>query len=283
MLRVNSIRRYPVKSCRGHETPSAVVQPWGLAGDRRWMLVGADGESITARERPELVLVTPELTETGLLLHAPGAHPLPVRIPTGGPPLRVTVFGNPLPAAPAATPASAWFSAVLGTTATLVYLDDPTQRRPSPDHSLPGDRVTFADGFPLLLTTEESLAELNRLALTHPDSTGQPLPMARFRPNVVVAGEPAWAEDRWRRLRIGVAVFRSVKGCPRCVLTTVDPDTGRRGKEPLRTLARYRRWAGKTWFGVNLIPDTPGAVIRVGDRVEVTERADTSEPPPDPV
>jgi uncharacterized protein YcbX len=101
--------------------------------------------------------------------------------------------------------------------------------------------------------------------------------MRRFRPSVVVSGAPAWAEDGWRRLRIGAVTFRSVKGCDRCVLTTVDPDTAAKGHEPLFALARHRRWDGKVWFGVNLIPDLtpgappPGALIRPGDPIEVLE------------
>jgi hypothetical protein len=104
--------------------------------------------------------------------------------------------------------------------------------------------------------------------------------MRRFRPSVVVSGPAAWAEDRWRRLRIGDVVFRAVKGCDRCVLTTVDPDTAVKGKEPIATLARYRRWDGRTWFGVNLIPDSPrpGDTIRVGDPVEILEESENGGP-----
>lgn len=281
---LTSIYRYPIKSCRGHALSSASVEPWGLAGDRRWMLVDQAGEAITARTMSRLLLVAPELSESGLLLRAPDMEPLEVAPPEAGDPVSVSVFGNPLTALPAPAPASAWFRAVLGAPARLVYLHDPTCRRPNPAYSKPGDRVSFADGFPLLLATEESLAELNRL-LTHSNGASpddrQPLPMARFRPNLVVSGAPAWAEDRWRRLRIGEAVFRAVKGCDRCALTTIDPDTTERGPEPLRTLARYRRWAGKTWFGINLVPDTPGVTIRPGDPVEIIETAATSEPPPE--
>jgi uncharacterized protein YcbX len=275
---LTSVYRYPIKSCRGHPMPVAVVEPWGLAGDRRWMVIDDTGEAITARQQPRLVLVTPETTEAGLLLHAPGAEPLSVR-PPAGQTLPVSVFSKPLPGVLAEEPAHAWFSALLGIPARLVYLADPTQRRPSAEYSRPTDRVMFADGYPLLLTTEESLAELNRLVLAQPDSDGRPLPMARFRPNLVVTGAPAWTEDFWRRLRIGEAEFRAVKACPRCVLTTVDPETAARGKEPLRTLAQHRRWAGKTWFGMNLIPDTPGAKVRVGDPVAILESATVSEPP----
>jgi uncharacterized protein len=277
---LTAIYRYPIKSCRGHQVSTAVVEPWGLAGDRRWMLVDALGEAVTARKVPRSLLVHPEPTESGLLVRAPGADPLAVTTPTTGETRRVTVFGNPLPAVEADDGASDWFSAVLDIPTTLVYLNDATRRRPKPDYSRPTDRVSFADGFPLLLATEESLAELNRLMLSESAHPGQPLSMTRFRPSVVVNGAPAWAEDRWRRLRIGDAVFRAVKGCDRCVLTTIDPDTGERGHEPLRILAKHRRWAGKVWFGVNLIPDTPGVSIRAGDPVEILEAEPTSIPPP---
>jgi uncharacterized protein YcbX len=277
---LSDIYRYPVKSCRGHRVADAVVEPWGLAGDRRWMLVDALGETVTARKVPRSLLVEPEPVDSGLLVRAPGADPLAVSAPTAGAPRRVTVHGNPLPALEAAEQASDWFSAVLDMPVTLVYLADPTRRRPKADYSQPADRVSFADGFPLLLVTEESLAELNRLMLAHPQRRHRPLPMTRFRPSVVVRGAPPWAEDRWRRVRIGEGVFRAVKGCDRCVLTTIDPDTAERGREPLRTLAAHRRWAGKVWFGVNLIPDTPGATIQVGDPVEILEAGATSIPPP---
>lgn len=122
-------------------------------------------------------------------------------------------------------------------------------------------------------------AEMNS-PLPGPGAAEGPLPMTRFRPNVVVAGAPPWAEDGWRRLRIGPVMFRAVKGSDRCVFTTIDPDTAAKGKEPLATLARYRRWDGKTWFGVNLIPDAPppGAVIRPGDPVEIVQQAESDGP-----
>jgi uncharacterized protein len=277
---LTSIYRYPIKSCRGHVVRSATVEPWGLAGDRRWMMVDPSDKAMTAREFPRALLVQPEPTEAGLVVRAPGAAPLALAAPGAGPTRRVSVWGNQLSALEVGARANQWFSARLDAPTTLVYLADPTQRRPRPDYSLPTDRVSFADGFPLLLVSEESLAELNRLMLAAPNSPDQPLAMTRFRPSVVVRGEPAWAEDRWRRVRLGEAVFRVVKGCDRCVLTTIDPDTAERGKEPLRTLARHRRWAGKVWFGVNLIPDSPGVTIRPGDLVEVLERGATSIPPP---
>lgn len=268
---LTSIRRYPVKSCAGHPVESAVVEPWGLAGDRRWMVVDDDGVLITAREVNRMVLIRPEPTATGLRVTAPDLPLLELDLPDPADQVPVQVWSSSLSAASAGPEADAWFSKALGQSARLVHLDDPQRRRPNPDFSEPDDRVSFADGYPVLLATEASLAALNDEILEAAYAEREPLPMTRFRPNVVVSGGAPWAEDDWRRVRIGDAVFRVVKGCDRCVLTTIDPDTGVRGKEPIATLARIRKWDGKTWFGVNLIPDTPGVTIRVGDVVEVLE------------
>jgi uncharacterized protein YcbX len=236
---------------------------------------------VTAREYPRLVLVTPFLTGGGLRLTGPGGSDLTVSAPGGDELIPVTVWQSRVLAAPAGAAADAWISAVTGEPVRLVYLDDPTRRRPNPDYSRDGDRVSFADGYPLLLTTESSLAALNEAIAAGPRATEGPLPMRRFRPSVVVAGAGSWAEDGWRRLRIGEVTFRAVKGCDRCVLTTIDPDTAATGKEPIATLARTRRWDGKVWFGMNLIPDGPqaGRSIRVGDPVQVLEQADRAGGP----
>ncbi|HEX6403339.1 MAG TPA: MOSC N-terminal beta barrel domain-containing protein [Pseudonocardiaceae bacterium] len=277
-LTLSVINRYPIKSCRGHGVTCAVVEPWGLAGDRRWMLVGDDGSVVTARQCPYLVLVRPELQAGGLLVRAPDADPLRVQAPDGAALIDVRVFSSALAAAPAPDAAHAWFSKVIGQPVRLVYLDDPTRRRPNPRYSKVADRVSFADGYPLLLATEESLAALNDLIAEGPRAEEGPVPMVRFRPNLVVAGAAPWAEDGWRVLRIGAAQFRAAKACDRCVLTTIDPDTASRGREPLMTLARHRRWDGKAWFAINLIPDSPGAAVHVGDHVEVLEQVAAGEP-----
>jgi uncharacterized protein YcbX len=277
---VSDLYRYPVKSCRGERLPAAPVEPWGLAGDRRWMIVDRAGEVVTARERPRLVLVLPVPQGDAIRLTGPGLPELAVSVPQGDGLVPVTVWQSKLLAAPASEAADAWFSEVIGEPVRLVYLDDPMRRRPNPAYSRDSDRVTFADGYPLLLTTEGSLGELNELIAAGPRAAEGPLPMRRFRPNVVVAGAAPWAEDRWRLVRIGDIVFRAVKGCDRCVLTTIDPDTAAKGKEPIATLARYRHWDGKVWFGTNLIPDTPqrGGAIRVGDPVQVLDQADVDGP-----
>jgi uncharacterized protein YcbX len=278
MLRLTGITRYPIKSCRGHRVDEAVVEPWGLSGDRRWMLVDDQGRVVTARERPHLVLVTPEFTADGLLVSAPGIDPLRVCTPQGAALAEVEVFSSVVAARPAAAEAHAWFSMVAGAPVRLVYLDDPTRRRPDPAYSRAEDRVSFADGYPVLLATEESLAALNDLIVAGSRTAQEPVSMTRFRPNLVVAGATAWAEDGWRMLRIGEARFRAVKGCSRCVLTTVDPETAATGKEPLATLARHRRWDGKSWFAINLIPDSPGATLHLGDEIEIVEQVPTAEP-----
>jgi hypothetical protein len=278
-IRVTGLYRYPVKSCRGERLDTADVEPWGLAGDRRWMLVDDDGHVVTARDYPSLVLVTPsgDNSNNVLRLQAPDLPDLATPIPgADGVPAElvpVTVGASGLVAAQAGDEAAEWFTKIIGKPARLVYLDDPTRRPVNPEFSRDTDRVSFADGYPLLLTSEQSLAQLNDWIFEGPHPAEGPLPMTRFRPNVVVAGAEPWAEDKWRRIRIGEVTFRVAKACDRCVFTTIDPGTAVKGKEPLVTLARHRRWDGKIWFGVNLIPDIPesgGAdTLSVGGAVEV--------------
>ncbi|MCO5614879.1 MOSC domain-containing protein [Pseudonocardia alni] len=279
MVSLTGLRRYPVKSCRGADVARAVVERAGLTGDRRWMLVRDDGAMVTARTHPRLVLVAPTPAADGLRLTGPGLPPLTVPVPDGEPvPARVHRWDTAgVPAGPAA---DAWFSELLGDPVRLIHLDDPARRRPDPDFSLDDDRVSYADGYPLLLASTASLHALDALVADGPNAAEAPLPMTRFRPNAVVDGAPAWAEDGWRRIRIGAAEFRVAKGCARCVLTTVDPDTAVKGREPMATLARHRRFDGKVWFGVNLIPDDPGAEIAVGDEVEVLDAVDPACGPP---
>ena len=276
-LELTDIWRYPVKSCRGEQLTEAVVEPWGLAGDRRWMIVDDAGDPVTARDFPPMVLITPRVEDGKITLSGPGLPEVTVPVPSGAALVPVNVWGYDLLATPADDDASRWLSAAIGGRVRLVYLDDPTRRAVNPDYSQDSDRVSFADAYPLLLTTEASLDAVNGWIAEGPKAAEGPVPMRRFRPSVVVSGAPAWAEDGWRRLRIGPVTFRVAKGCDRCVFTTIDPDTAKRGHEPLFALARHRRWDGKVWFGVNLIPDlvpdTPpcGTMLHPGDQVEILE------------
>jgi uncharacterized protein YcbX len=280
-LTVIDLYRYPVKSCRGQQLATAAVEPWGLAGDRRWMIVDPSGEVVTAREHPRLLLVTPFLGDGAIRLTGPAMPDLTVPVPPGDDLIPVRVWDSKVLAAPADGAADAWLSEVAGEPVRLVYLDDPTRRPTNPRYSRDGDRVSFADGYPLLLTTESSLAELNEQIAAGPLAAEGPMPMRRFRPSVVVVGAEAWAEDGWRLLQIGDVVFRAGNGCDRCVLTTIDPDTAAKGKEPIATLARSRRWDGKVWFGINLIPDSPrnAGSISVGDPVRILEQSDHFDGP----
>lgn len=237
------------------------------------MVVDSAGTFVSQRTQPRLALVRAEpLPGGGVRLSAPGRPDLTVPVPDPVAGVPVSVWRDEVEAVKASDEAAGWFSAFLGGDFTLVHLDDPARhRRIDPRYALPGETVTFADGFPLLLTTTGSLDALNSLIANGGHAAEGPLPMDRFRPNVVVDGTAPWVEDDWRRIRIGEVAFRVVKPCTRCVTTTTDQRTARRGKEPLHTLARHRRHSLGVVFGQNLIPETLGT-LRLGDALTVLEQ-----------
>jgi hypothetical protein len=255
---------HPIKSTQGLSLRQARVEPLGLEHDRRWMLVRPDGSFITGREFPSLVRVSAVPTQGGLQVSTPGLPALEVPAPAADAPrLDVTVWRDTCSAALAGQAADRWFSGLLGEPVRLVYVDARMERPVDQDYAEPGDQVGFADGFPLLLLSRASLEELNR-------HLPRAVRMENFRPNFVVEGCEPFAEDRWRRLRVGSVELEVVKPCARCVFTTVDPATGQKAEdgEPLRTLARIRRINGKAMFGQNIVVRRPGTV-QVGDEVEV--------------
>jgi uncharacterized protein len=215
-----------------------------------------------------------------LELSSPDAPDLSVDVPQPGAIVDVKVFTNPVVAIAATGEAHAWFSKIVGASVRLVYLHDPTGRHPNPRLTRPSDYVSFADAYPLLAATTASLTAVNDWIAEGPLADEGPLPMIRFRPNVVIDGGVAWDEDGWRRVRIGDALFRAVKGCDRCAITMTDPESADRGKEPVATLSRFRKWDGATWFGMQLVPDNPGVPIAVGDDVEVLESVAAPDGPP---
>ena len=267
IMQVTELNIYPVKSTRRIALRESEVLPRGLPWDRRWMLVDDQGIFMTARQHPMLATVQTTIGDGVMEITAAGRAPLQLSLqPEGRETMPVTVWKDRLAAVRVGQVADAWFSAFLGLSCNLVQLTDDLSRGVNPDYGRPGDEVSFADGFPLLLITQASLSDLNgRLEA--------PVEMRRFRPNLVVDGETPYAEDRWRRIRVGEVEFEGVKNCSRCVFTTIDPDSGKKhpDKEPLRTLSTYRRRPeGGVYFGQNLIPRSAG-LIRVGDAVVILE------------
>jgi uncharacterized protein YcbX len=273
-LTIQDIRTYPVKGLRGYGQPASDVAIWGLDHDRRWMVVQPDGRFLTQRELPSMARINAWASEDGLTLAFDAEEGmLRVRVPVPSPSAerrQVRVWRDEVPALDAGPAAAAWLSARLGLACGLVHLDDPRARPVDPTYGMAEDRAAFSDGFPVLLANAASLAALNA-------ALSKPIDMARFRPNIVVAGATAWAEDGWRRIRIGKVVFRVAKPCARCVVTTVDQITGERPdkSEPLRTLGRMRRTADGVMFGQNLIPDGPGR-IAIGDPIEILEMGESN-------
>lgn len=267
-----SVHIYPLKGCRAIDLGGSAVEPWGLAGDRRWLVVDSDYRFFSQREQASMArLVVRHGPGDGITVSSDGFPALWAATP--GPSaemLEVSVWRSTVLAAAAGPEADAWFSGYLGEPARLVYLDDPTRRAVDPEFGEEGDVVSFADGYPLLATSTGSLGQLCEWLRAAGE---RPVPMNRFRPSVVLAGFEPWAEDRWRRLMIGSVSFRVAKPCGRCLVTTTDQATGQRGTQPLKMLGARRRVGQALVFGQNLIPDSPGH-IQVGDPVEITEYAD---------
>ena len=262
-MQLSGLYLHPIKSTAPLAVETALVEPRGLRNDRRWMVVDATGRFITGRELPRLTLVSARPDAHGLSLEAPGMPSLQVPLPEADATIPVVVWKSDVAARPVDAACDAWLSEFLGQPVRLVHMDAGVTRPMTDVHSQAGDEVSFADAFPLLLISQAALDGLNaRLA--------RPVSMLRFRPNLVVDGSIAHAEDGWKRIRIGDVEFDVAKPCSRCVFTTVDPLRGERDAdgEPLRTLIGYRRTPDGVTFGQNLIPRSLG-MLRVGDAVEV--------------
>lgn len=264
MAQLQDIFVYPLKSAAALALTRAQVAARGLDGDRRWLVVDPGGAFQTGRQLPALVRIRATPVDGGLRLALPGQPDLLVGAPGArAARLPVQVWKDAVDAAVAGADADAWLSRALGRPLRLVYMDAAGARAVDPAYGQAGDQVSFADGFPLLAISQAALDQLNgRLP--------RPLPMLRFRPNLVLSGVPAHAEDGWRRLRIGSVEFAAVKPCTRCVFTTIDHHSGEPDPdgEPLRTLKTYRRGARGITFGMNLIPRGTGAIAS-GDAITV--------------
>lgn len=262
-MHVSSLHIYPIKGCRGHSLPSAAFDALGFAGDRRLMLVDASGHFVSQRDEPLLATITPELDGARLTLRAAHAQPFVLEIDPAGLTRGVTIWGSQLQAIDQGERAADWFAGVFGRALRLVWFGPGSSRRIDPTYSPRADAQTaFTDGYQALVVLEASLADLNtRLA--------EPMPMARFRPNIVVQGGAAWSEDRWRVVTVDGMTFDAVKPCARCVVATRDQQSGAADprQEPLRTLASFRTFPGLgVIFGQNLVARDTGN-LAVGDRV----------------
>ncbi|AOY02232.1 MOSC domain-containing protein [Jeongeupia sp. USM3] len=260
MPTLSALYRYPVKSIHGEALTHSAIGPTGLPDDRAWLVADRNGRFMTGRDWPQLVRVRADVGTTSLTLNAPGMPTLTVPRAAFDSAHPAQVWKDEFGAWHGPLEADRWLSGYLGTEARLLYTGDESQRRVKHHPDIP---LSFADGYPLLLIGEASRRQLS-------DWAGQDFAMARFRPNLVVDGFDAFAEDGWTRIRIGDVVLRMVKPCTRCVFTTVDPDTGEKSadQEPLRTLAKRRKGEGGVLFGQNVIAETAGE-IAVGMPVEV--------------
>lgn len=280
-MTISELYIYPIKSLSGISVQEVIVEEKGFQHDRRFMLVtpdrnGGSGVFMTQRTNHQMALIDiailrSDVSEDTLRVwhrHRPDdVLELPLVVTTPTETILVSIWDSiDVPAVTVSDEADRWFSNVLGTDCRLVFMPETTHRAVDPTYALDNDAVSFADGYPYLLIGQASLDTLNqRLA--------EPIPMLRFRPNVVVQGSSPYEEDSWAEFRVGDLDFYGVKPCARCVLTTIDPETGEQGKEPLRTLTTYRRWNSKILFGQNVLAKSTGkttlGTLRVGQSIEV--------------
>jgi hypothetical protein len=260
---LSQIHIYPVKSLGGISLESAQVTPRGLLYDRRWMLVDEAGVFVTQREVPQLATIRASLAQDTLTLSCGGAT-MQVPLHNQGEKVPVRVWRDTVLAVEVGELADVWLSELVDAAVKLVWMPEETHRAVNEKYGAPGDIVSFADGFPFLLFGQASLDDLN-------NRLDEPIPANRFRPNFVIEGSNPYEEDSWTRFQIGEVEFERAKECVRCVVTTTDQETGeRRGPEPLRTLAQYRKnEEGGVFFAQNLIARSTG-VVRVGDELKVT-------------
>lgn len=259
-MRVSEIRVHPVKSCRPVRLDEGVLTARGFEHDRRFMFVDADGVFVTLRELPRLSLIEVEIVQDGYRLSLPNGPVIDLPVTPDGPAVMSAVWRDRVVAreAPhAAAPLTAW----AGRPLRVVGMQEGLSERRRPD----GGVVSFADAYPLLAISTATVDDLS-------GRVGSPMAIDRFRPNLVVDGCGPYEEDGFALIDAGETRLRGSTLCSRCVATTIDPVSGATGAEPLATLARYRRFDGAVYLGVNLSPVQEGTV-RVGDVVRVIERA----------
>jgi uncharacterized protein YcbX len=265
-MHVTALYYYPIKSCGAVQAEAAAIDACGFRHDRRLLVIKPDGTFLTQREHPRLALVNPAIQGDDLTLAAPTMAALSVTLDDSGTPCTVRIWRDTCEAVDQGEAVAEWFSTYLHTPCRVVTMAPHYARQVNQNFAQrPEDQVGFADAFPFLLISEASLDDLNARLET-------PLPMNRFRPNIVITGCEPYAEDTWPSLRIGSVDFAAAKACVRCTVTTTNQVTKERGVEPLKTLGTYRRTDAGVMFGQNLIHLNHGT-IRVGDTVAVGQSA----------
>ncbi len=268
---LSQINIYPVKSLAGISVNSWPVNATGLVHDRKWMLIDHNRQFLSQRVLPGMALIKTALTDNSLILSSPDMENLCLELePVGGDVINSTIWLDQCDARSVSKEADQWLSFVLKQECQLVYQPEEMIRPVDPAYAKPSDKVAFSDGFPFLIVSENSLTELNNQMQLN-------LPMARFRPNLVISGCPAYTEDGWREISIGEIDFRLPKPCSRCSVPTINPETAETGKEPLTTLNRTRKWQNKVYFGQNALHDQTGH-LTIGDTVTI-KLSGANQPP----
>lgn len=263
-LRLSEIWIYPIKSLGGIRLDKAIVLPKGLEHDRRWMLVDEHNRFITQREHPELAFFQVEISNGQLtILHRANQESVQFSINTHSTDVEtVTIWDDQVQASEVDPTISQWFSDQLKMNCRLMYFPESNNRPVDPAYAIKKDQVSLADGYPFLIIGHSSLDDLN-------NKLTKPITMQRFRPNFVFTGGQPYEEDHWTNFSIGDVNFAGVKNCSRCVLTTVDPETGEKGTEPLKTLSSYRKRGNKIYFGQNVLAITEG-IVHAGDTIRLS-------------
>ncbi len=264
ILSIQSLYVYPIKSLAGVSLSQAKVEEQGFELDRRWMLVDEEGRFLSQRTLPGMATIKVEIGDHSLDVFVSSRPEDRIRVPLHavGEEISVKVWDDEILARLVDPQIDAWFSQKLGVNARLVYMFSPKARKVDPRYAVNDESVSFADGMPYLIIGEESLNDLNsRLEF--------PVSMDRFRPNIVFSGGTPFQEDSFQRIKIGEIDFQLVKPCARCVMITVDQQSGSKGKEPLKTLATYRTKNKKIYFGQNMVALSSGK-LRVGDLIQVS-------------
>ena len=258
---LSEIYIYPIKSLGGIKLSASEFGERGLKYDRRWMLVNQDNKFISQREFPKMSLISTKITEDYLICSAPNSDDLEIPLISDGENITVNVWRSYCQANVYEDKINNWFSNFLNNKVKLVYMPDSSRREVNPDYAVNDDIVSFADGYPFLLISQSSLDDLN-------SRLEDKIAMDRFRPNLVISDSEAFSEHNHQSINIGNNNFFIVKPCERCVITTIDQSKGiSSGKEPLKTLATYRKINNKIIFGDNIISQNKSGSLKIGDQV----------------